>query len=273
MPQWDKNGIVTLQNAVSGTANGTNIRASGWTVGVFQVTGTFVGTITPQQTIDGVNWNPLTVSSASAQNTGSIITGTGLYKADVAGLGTVRMPVTAYTSGTLSVIGDVSQTPFGPLLTSSSGASSGGGTTAISGTVPVQEAYLQAGEDLVNVPNATNIRVNPSFVTNILSAGTAGTAAIGTLVAAPGAGTAIYICSFTVDGDSTTLGTTEVILSFGTQTTGTAVLFRATINNLNETVLMPYTYPVNCGVTNLPLTYLINSGAGSIAWTVQYYTH
>ncbi len=148
------------------------------------------------------------------------------------------------------------------------------GTITVVGTgngLPVTLQTLIAGEDLTN--NRLNVNNNPSFATNILLANAVGTAAIGTLVAAPGVGTSIYVTSFSIDGDSTVLGTAEVCLSFGTAQTGTAVLFRATLATLNDVAIQSYAYGVNGGITNTPLTYLIVSGAGTVSWNVQYYVH
>lgn len=138
--------------------------------------------------------------------------------------------------------------------------------------LPVTEQTLLAGEDLTN--NRTNVGVNVSYANNILSFGTAGTAAIGTLVAAQGASTAIYVTGFSITPDSSALGTAEVCLSFGTAQTGTAVLFRGVLNTLtSQPVISNLTFPVNAGITNTPLTYLIISGAGSVAWNANYIVH
>lgn len=124
-----------------------------------------------------------------------------------------------------------------------------------------------------NIQGGT-IQINPIPSQNILTTNASGTAAIGTLVAAPGVGTSIYITSYAIDGDSTTLGTAELILSFGTVISGSGVLFRATLNTLNDVAIMNYgAYPVNAGITNTPLTYLIKTGAGSISWNITYFIH
>lgn len=122
-----------------------------------------------------------------------------------------------------------------------------------------------------NVQGTTQLNPIPSV--NILTVGTSGTVAIGTLVAAPGVGTSIYVCGFSIDGDSTTLGTADVCLSFGSATSGSAVLFRATLATLNDVASRDFTYAVNAGITNSPLTFQIVNGAGTVSWSAQYFIH
>lgn len=70
----------------------------------FQITGTFVATLTFQGSNDGTNWfniNAVSSSTSSPQATTTVI---GLYRATPAGLSQVRVIATSYTSGTASVI-------------------------------------------------------------------------------------------------------------------------------------------------------------------------
>jgi len=49
----------TLQNAATATGNGASIDTSGNPIVAMQVSGTFVGTIIPEGSLDGSNWSPL----------------------------------------------------------------------------------------------------------------------------------------------------------------------------------------------------------------------
>lgn len=92
-----------LQDAVAATGVGSTFVVSGYCYVVFQITGTFVGTVTFQSTIDGTNWiatRALNMNSGVTATTGTI---EGLFQMGVAGLGIVRANVTAYTSGNITV--------------------------------------------------------------------------------------------------------------------------------------------------------------------------
>lgn len=92
-----------LQDAVAATGAGSTFTVSGYCYVVFQITGTFVGTITFQATLDGTNWiavRATNMNTGNAATTGAVV---GLYQLGVAGLGIVRANVTAYTSGAITV--------------------------------------------------------------------------------------------------------------------------------------------------------------------------
>lgn len=99
-----------------------------------------------------------------------------------------------------------------------------------------------------------------------ISFGTSGTGAIGTLIAAPGAGVSTVVVSYTINVAS---GTPDVCLSFGTAQSGRGVVERGVFNpGGGVTVALPY--PTNGGTTNAPLTYQILAGAGTVYWNVKY---
>jgi len=92
-----------LQDAVVATGAGSTFVVSGYCYVVFQITGTFVGTVTFQATLDGTNWiavRAINMNSGVTATTGTVV---GLYQLGVAGLGIVRANVTAWTSGTITV--------------------------------------------------------------------------------------------------------------------------------------------------------------------------
>lgn len=94
-----------LQSAASAIGNGTVFDVSGYATCVFNVTGTFVGTITFEATSDDTNWVSLNVTQIGAGVIGTTATAPGLYRASVAGVKTVRARISAYTSGSITIAG------------------------------------------------------------------------------------------------------------------------------------------------------------------------
>ncbi len=103
-----------MQNAAVATGNGTPLytadaESGTYAVVALQVTGTFVGTVTFECTIDGANWVPLEMKSIGASVTvATSATAPGIWVATVLGLSQVRARVSAYTSGSVTVQGRLS---------------------------------------------------------------------------------------------------------------------------------------------------------------------
>lgn len=93
----------TLQNAAAATGNGTLFDVSGYAVCVFNVTGTFSGTIVFEASSDDTNWVSLNVTQIGAGVIGTTATASGLYRASVAGIKSVRARISVYTSGSITV--------------------------------------------------------------------------------------------------------------------------------------------------------------------------
>jgi len=93
-----------LQDAATATGTGNTLTVSGYPYTVFQVSGTFVGTIAFQATIDGANWHSILLENLGTGVSATTTTATGLYRAHTVGLGIVRANITAYTSGSITVI-------------------------------------------------------------------------------------------------------------------------------------------------------------------------
>ena len=100
-------GVTTLQSAAGATGNGTVFQVDGCRSAMFQVSGTFVGTVTFEATVDGTNWVTYAlgdISSTSRVHATSQTT-PGIYVADdLAGLMAVRARISAYTSGAITVV-------------------------------------------------------------------------------------------------------------------------------------------------------------------------
>lgn len=95
----------TMQDAAAATGNGTALVVEGQAVAGFQVSGTFVGTVTFEATIDETNWVVLECSSQVDGSVATTATAAGIYVADVPGRKLVRARVSAWTSGSITVIG------------------------------------------------------------------------------------------------------------------------------------------------------------------------
>jgi hypothetical protein len=71
-------------------------------VGV-QVTGTFVGTVTFEATVDGVTWVAFNMTPSNSGTDASTLATTGASRKDCGGYRAVRARMSAYTSGTAIV--------------------------------------------------------------------------------------------------------------------------------------------------------------------------
>lgn len=96
---------ITMQNAAVATGNGTAISvADSATLGM-QVSGTFVGTVTFEATIDNTNWKAVQVVNLNDGSVATTATAAGVFAIGVAGLNQVRARVSAWTSGSITVVG------------------------------------------------------------------------------------------------------------------------------------------------------------------------
>jgi len=91
--------LVTLQDAAVATGNGTAMLATGYASIAYQVSGTFVGTVTFEVTVDNTNWVATQAVNTATGAVATIATVPGIYVANVAGQSQARARVT-WTSGT-----------------------------------------------------------------------------------------------------------------------------------------------------------------------------
>lgn len=101
----------TLQSAAAATGNGTALdfvdtSTDGAEYLTLQISGTFVGTVTFEGSVDGTNYAAVLVSN-SAGSAAATATAVGIFTADVRGLKYFRARVSAYTSGAITVVGRV----------------------------------------------------------------------------------------------------------------------------------------------------------------------
>lgn len=130
-------GVASAQDISTTTCPGAgcvDLNTSGQgSIGI-QVTGTWVGTITFQSSVNGSTFTSFLVLPSNSTTQVSTTTANGIWQSAVAGLKTVRVVFTAYTSGTATVVYRVTQ------VAKTFGASSGGGSgtvTSVATTSPI----------------------------------------------------------------------------------------------------------------------------------------
>src|ERR1035437_4595472 len=101
----------------------------------------------------------------------------------------------------------------------------------------------------------------------MMSVGTTGTVGIGTLATAIGAGTGMYITRFSILAIS---GTPECVLSFGTQVSNNQVIAHG-VFPAGGGMVSDITTADHFGTNNLPFTFQILSGAGTVDWKATYF--
>ena len=256
----------------------------------------------PQDFFIGVDTGTITTGSLSnvaMVNAGTIVIPTGTITTIVAGtqntLGTigvinnlVKGTITALETGTLTALAvgtvggkaasgagavanpvliagtDVGGTIYAPIVTSAgalsvSGASAGTFVNIVTGT--------QQTLGTVGVVNSGTIYNEPKPARDIISFGTTTTGTIGTLVAAPGVGTAIYVNDVSVAVHN---GTSDAGISWGLAAQGNGVLVRGNyIAGGGQQKV--FSYQVNNGTTNTALTFNQFTGSGTVTYAVTYW--
>jgi len=98
---------VTMQSAAAATGNGTVVHCGELATLGMQVTGTFVGTVSFEATLDGTNWVALECMNVSTGAKVTSVAGTSavntLVVTAVAGFAQVRARISAWTSGSITV--------------------------------------------------------------------------------------------------------------------------------------------------------------------------
>lgn len=106
MSVGDSGVAEVLQNAAAATGNGTAVDFKGYKHIAFDVTGTFVGTVTFEGTVDDSNWVAIGVlPQTSATTPVTTATTPGMFGLPqyMAPLSQVRARVSAWTSGAITV--------------------------------------------------------------------------------------------------------------------------------------------------------------------------
>lgn len=101
------NRIATLQNAATATGNGVAMDISGYKNLALVVTGTFVGTVTFEVSIDGTNYVGLAMRDSDGATEAYVLTATapgGFFSNLIGGYQFFRARISAYTSGSITVV-------------------------------------------------------------------------------------------------------------------------------------------------------------------------
>lgn len=98
-----RSNTATLQDAAGATGNGTVFDCQGIGTLACQVSGTFVGTVTFEGTIDQSNWVSALSKNKATGAMGTTATAPAIFLVDVAGFVQFRARVSAWTSGSITV--------------------------------------------------------------------------------------------------------------------------------------------------------------------------
>lgn len=78
--------------------------AGGYSAAAAQITGTWVGTITFEASLDGTTWSAINAVSSSASSPQTTTTANGLYRLTPGGVQQIRANMSAFTSGSASIL-------------------------------------------------------------------------------------------------------------------------------------------------------------------------
>lgn len=100
----EKFTLTMAQHGATDTGNGLKAMCRGCEAAVAQVSGTFVGTVAFEGTVDGTNWFAIQgVSVSDSTSLATTATAAGVFRFDARGLFAIRARVSAYTSGAITV--------------------------------------------------------------------------------------------------------------------------------------------------------------------------
>ena len=94
---------VTASGTLTAAAQTVVLQLSGQSGAAAAVTGTWVGTLTFEGSLDGVRWDPINAVSASTSAPQTTATANGLYRITPGALQQIRVNMTAFTSGSASI--------------------------------------------------------------------------------------------------------------------------------------------------------------------------
>ena len=212
-----------------------------------QITGTWVGTLAFEGTVDGTNWVAINAVAAGLSVPAQTATANGVYAPTPAGFAQIRLNATAWTSGTATITHRVS---------------TGTGGTYLNQSLPSFSA-IQAFKVDQTTPGTTNL------VSLAAPPATYSAAIVGLTVAA----TATDI--FTLTGSATKTVRVSRILVNGVQTTAAQVnvllIRRSTADTLGtSTAPTAATYDTtNAAATATALAYTANPTLGTTVGTAS----
>lgn len=169
--------------------------------------------------------------------------------------GTVRVSLGTTVAGTLNLVTTVSNL-------------SAGSINVIAGTTTAGTLNLLTRAGNVGTIESGTIKLNPKNIQNIITFATVSAGTIGTIVAAPSAGSAVYVNDVAVSSYN---GTAEVLVSYGLSTSGNSVLLRGRYGAQGGHE-RAFPQAVNGGgVTGSAVTWNILEGSGTISYMISYW--
>lgn len=284
-------GTITSVTDVANLAKGTITRVEGGTIGLITRVSTIgtvevgtissipntpggtLGLITRVSTLGTLELGTVTVGAAlpaGGNNIGDvdIATGTVTSVTEVANL--AKGTITKVEGGTIGLISAISSLSAGTVTRVEGGTIS---TNMLSGTLNLGTVVTSSGTitSITNVAGGT-LQLNPKPSRSIFTFGTVTNGTIGTLVAAPGSGTSVYIQDVSIQVYN---GTAEPIISWGLSTTGGGAAGGGPIirGNFAAGGGQQKSYPnaVNGGTSNVAVTYNILSGSGTVSYLLTYW--
>lgn len=257
----------TTGSLTSATCPGTGCLAlsvTGQGAVAIQITGTWMGTVTFEGSVDGLTFQALTVFPTNSTTGATTTTGNGVWSAAVAGLTIVRARMSSYTSGTATV-------SMG-LASASARAAGGGGGGGGGGGAPTDATYLvqTANGDLPNAQDLGSLSsgiMRVATTTGVVTSLTDSDGVRANVSDATGTGSLVFADSPTISGwawNATTggmtatssAGTGSSTLSFTPGVSSTTLYLRRTdadpafrIGDLSDNRFLQLRY----GVTSSPV--------------------
>ena len=155
-----KTQLATLQDAAAATANGTHFGVPGLGAVAFQVTGTFSATVTFEGTVgenEGGTWVAIRAVNQNDGVTATTATAAGLYLVNAAGLTFVRARVSAYVSGSVTVVARSVAFPSGDTAVTALAANSGVDIGDVDVTSVAYTALTYAAPTSASVGTSTTV--------------------------------------------------------------------------------------------------------------------
>jgi hypothetical protein len=141
----------------------------------------------------------------------------------------------------------------------------GGSIVVTAGTVVGGSIAVTAGTVVNNA--GTMGKFDPKPNRNILTTGTTTAGTIGTLVAAPSAGSSIWITALDISQVS---GTAETVVSFNLAASGAGIVSRG-LYAAGGGIAKSYVPATNANNTGTALTFNMLSGSGTVSYNVHYF--
>lgn len=249
--------------------------AGGMNAATAQITGTWVGTIQFEGTVDGTNWVPINGVYAGGTAPGPTITANGVVRLTPGGLASIRLNMTAWTSGTATITLRASRGTGGTFLNQSLpiGANVIGALTANQSvnSTQINGVALLAGNGITGT-GSQRVTIasdnSPVPVTFSAAAATYSASIVGLSPAA------LATDIFTITGSATKTVRISRILVNGVQTTAGQVsvmaVKRSTANTVGTSTAptrVPYD-STSAAATATVLAYTANPTLGTTVGTI-----